>query len=142
MAAATTIPKKTKKDYTYAAGRRREASARVRVHKGQEESTVNGIVIGKYFSGPSMTAQWQKPFLLTETLAKFYITAKVSGGGKEGQLEAVINGIARALSEIDTDKFRVSLKQAGLLTRDSRIRQRRKVGTGGKSRRKKSSPKR
>jgi len=67
---------------------------------------------------------------------------KVAGGGNSGQLDAMIQGIARALSAIDTGKFRPILKTSGLLTRDARIRQRRMVGTGGKARRAKQSPKR
>src|SRR3989344_8024094 len=93
--------KKQKKNYTFAPGRRRSASARVRLFKGNEESTVNGIVIGKYFPGATMRIKWQMPFVLTETLGKYYITAKVNGGGKVGQLNAVVNGIARSFSELD-----------------------------------------
>ncbi len=139
MAAAK---KAVKKDYVYSRGRRKSASSRVRLYKGDQESTVNGEVIGKYFPGEAYTRIWQKPFELTGTLGKYYITAKVAGGGKDGQLKAVVHGIARALSIENTEGFRSPLKVAGLLTRDSRIRERRMVGTGGKSRRKKSSPKR
>ncbi len=130
------------KNYTYAAGRRREASARVRLFKGSEESTVNGIVIGKYFSNPNSKAVWGKPFELTSTTGKYYITAKVAGGGIHGQLEALVHGISRALVALDKEKNRTVLKKAGFLTRDSRTRQRRMVGTGGKARRAKQSPKR
>ncbi len=140
--ADTTTKTKAKKDYTYAVGRRRTSSARVRLYKGDTESTVNGDVIGKYFPGEASTKLWQKPFELTGTTGKFYITVKVAGGGKVGQLEAVVHATSRALSQLDADKFRAPLKSYGLLTRDSRIRERRMVGTGGKSRRKKSSPKR
>lgn len=143
MATATTTTKKVaKKDYVYAVGRRRTASARARLFKGDKESTVNDMVIGKYFPGDAFKATWQKPFTLTDTLGKYYVTVKVAGGGREGQLQAVVHAISRALTASDTEKFRTPLKAAGLLSRDSRIRQRRKVGTGGKSRRKKSSPKR
>lgn len=131
-----------KKNYTYAVGRRRTSSARVRLHKGNEESTVNGQVIGKYFPGDAMRTFWQKPFELTETLGKYYVTAKVIGGGKVGQLGAVIHGTARAFSKANSEKYRTSLKQAGLLSRDERQRERRKVNTGGKARRAKQSPKR
>jgi small subunit ribosomal protein S9 len=134
--------KKTKKDYTYAAGRRKTSSARVRLHKGNKESTVNDIVIGKYFPGDAMRARWQKPFDLTDTKGKYYITVKVSGGGKKGQLDAVVHATAKAFSSLDAKKFRSPLKKSGLLTRDDRIRERRMVGTGGKSRRQKQSPKR
>ena len=134
--------KKAKKDYVYAVGRRRTSSARVRLYKGTKESLVNGMVIGKYFPGRVMMVGWQKPFILTETLGKYYITAKVAGGGKEGQLEAVAHATAKAFNLLDTKKFRASLKKAGLLTRDARNKERRMVGTGGKSRKQKQSPKR
>src|SRR3989344_4425246 len=134
--------KKQKKNYTYAPGKRRSASARVRLFKGNEESTVNGIVIGKYFPGETMRVRWQMAFVLTETLGKYYITAKVKGGGKIGQLNAVVNGIARTFSDLDTKKYRSSLKKSGLLVRDSRIKERRMVGTGGRARKQKQSPKR
>lgn len=132
----------TSKNYTYASGKRRSASARVRLFKGDKESTVNGVVIGKYFPGNTMRAKWQSPFKLTDTLGKFYVTAKVIGGGKNGQLVSVVHGIAKALAVSDSEKFRSPLKVAGLLTRDSRVRERRMVGTGGRARKQKQSPKR
>lgn len=132
---------KAKKEYIYAVGRRRTAHARVRLYKGEMESTVNDTVIGKFFTTPIMRSQWQKPFVLTDTLGKYYLTAKVRGGGQQSQLEAVIHGVARALASISTEN-RVAVKKAGLLTRDPRTRERRKVGTGGRARRKKQSPKR
>lgn len=141
MKQATTKPTK-KTDWSYALGRRRTATARVRLFKGDKESTVNGEVIGKYFTGAAMSRIWQKPFTLTSTLGKYYITAKVAGGGKKGQLNAVLHGISRTLLTLDDGAHRTTLKAAGLLKRDSRKRQRRMIGTGGKARRKKSSPKR
>lgn len=134
--------KKTKRDYVYAVGRRREASARVRLYKGNKESLVNGEVIGKYFSGKVMAVAWQMPFELTGTSGKYYVTAKVAGGGKAGQLDAVVHAISRAFVAVDEKKFRAPLKKAGLLTRDSRKKERRMVGTGGKARKRKQSPKR
>lgn len=134
--------KQPKKEYTYARGRRRTASARARLYKGDKESTVNGDVIGKYFPGEANTKLWQRPFDITGTLGKYYVTAKVMGGGKVGQLEAVVHAISRSFVALDSDKYRTTLKSDGLLARDERIRERRMVGTGGKSRRKKSSPKR
>ncbi|KKQ73745.1 MAG: 30S ribosomal protein S9 [Candidatus Woesebacteria bacterium GW2011_GWB1_38_5b] len=132
---------KSKIDYKYASGRRRTASVRVRLHKGRKENLVNDIVIGKYFPGEVMREAWQRPFDLTQTLGKYYITARVMGGGKKGQLDGVVHATAKALV-LESEKFKSALKGAGLLTRDSRIRERRKVGTGGKARRQKQSPKR
>lgn len=131
-----------KQDYTYAKGKRRTASVRVRLFKGKGESTVNEIPLEKYFPGPINKAHWAKPFQVTETLEKYYFTARVAGSGHKGQLGALIQGLARALSEVDPEKYKPLLKRAGLLTRDSRTRQRRMIGMGGKSRRRKQSPKR
>jgi small subunit ribosomal protein S9 len=129
-------------DYIYGVGRRRTSSCRVRLYRGKGENTVNGMPMGKYFEGEIAKKALAKPFGATETSDKYYFSAKVVGGGKSGQLSAVILAIARALVKASVEKNRVPLKKLGLLTRDSRIRQRRMVGMGGKSRRKKQSPKR
>ncbi len=136
------MPRKKKINYTYAVGRRRSASARVRLFKGKEKSMVNNIPIEEYFPNEVDKIKYEKPFKLTETLGKYYVTVKVVGGGKQGQLDAVIHGIARTFNALNREKYRPAVKKAGLLTRDSRVRERRKVGTGGKARRKKQSPKR
>ena len=133
---------KSKKKFTSAVGRRRSASARVRLFRGKEESLVNDQPISKYFPGEIYKTTWMQPFELTETVGKFYVTVRVAGGGKSGQLDATVHGIAKAFNVYKPEKFRAPLKKAGLLTRDSRVRERRKVGTGGKARRKKQSPKR
>lgn len=129
-------------DYTYAVGRRKEASARVRLYRGKGENTVNSIPAFKYFEGEVAKKLLARPFGATETSDKYYFSAKVVGSGKKSQLSAVVLGIARALVKISSEKHKSPLKKLGLLTRDSRIRQRRMVGMGGKSRRKKQSPKR
>jgi len=129
-------------NYIYATGRKRESVARVRLHKGRGVSTVNGIPALDYFPGKIMKVMIEKPFILTETLENYYFSAKIVGGGRMGQVGALVHGIARAFSKTSTEKFRASLKKAGLLTRDSRKKQRRMVGKGGKSRRAKQSPKR
>lgn len=135
------MKKKTLK-FTYAQGRRREASARVRLFKGKGESTVNGKGVYEYFPGEIAKKALAKPFEVTETSGKFYFSAKVAGGGKNGQLDAVVLGISRALVKISTQKHKRPLRKQNLLTRDSRVRQRRMVGMGGKARRQKQSPKR
>ncbi|MFH1832635.1 MAG: 30S ribosomal protein S9 [Candidatus Levyibacteriota bacterium] len=147
--------KKSKKDYIASVGRRKNAVARVRLYKNLSEELffgeqkveegkvyVNKMPIEKYFGGQVQMASYMEPFKATDTLDKYTITIVVSGGGKEGQLDAVIHGLARALSTLDREKHRKVLKKKGMLTRDSRIRERRKVGTGGKARRAKQSPKR
>ena len=134
---------KTKKvDYTYAVGRRRTAVARVRLYRGKGENTINGKEFSKYFEGEIAKKLIAKPFGVTETSDKYYFSARVVGGGKNSQLEAVILGISRCLSKISPEKNNPLLRKMSLLTRDGRERQRRMVGKGGKSRRKKQSPKR
>lgn len=145
--------KKTTKNYIYAVGRRREAVARVRIYSGNEvtlfgneyktgDMVVNGRHIAEYFRVQTFTPVYRKVFEVTDTLGKFIISAKVDGGGPAGQLDAVVHGIARALDKMDTEKYHKILKDNGYLTRDARVRERRKVGTGGKARRQKQSPKR
>ena len=129
-------------DYAYGVGRRKEASARIRLYHGKGENTVNLMPVAKYFPAEASLKAIEKPFGATETSDKYYFSGRVSGGGKQSQLEAIVLGIARALVKVSTEKNRAPLKKLGLLTRDSRIRQRRMVGMGGKSRRKKQSPKR
>jgi small subunit ribosomal protein S9 len=149
------VKKQQKRDYTYAVGRQREAVARVRLYAHvkddakwgdtplkKEQILVNGKPVEYYFPGPVAKAQYMLPFTLTDTFSKYAITVKVAGGGRNGQLDAATQGFARALVAIDPQKYRSVLKSAGLLTRDARVRERRKVGTGGKARRKKQSPKR
>jgi small subunit ribosomal protein S9 len=129
-------------DYIYAVGRRKESSARVRIYRGKGENTVNEMPAGKYFPGEIAARAMAKPFGATETGDKYYFSAKVVSGGKEGQLDAVILGLSRALVKVAPEKNRIILRKLELLTRDSRARQRRMVGMGGKSRRKRQSPKR
>ena len=136
------VNNKSIKKYTYSVGRRKSSSCRVRLFKGSGQNEVNGMPIGKYFPGKVMAYKWEMPFSLTDTKGKYYVTVKVIGGGKEGQLDAVTHAIAKAFSLLDPDKYRAPLKAEGLLTRDARIRERRKAGTGGRARKQKQSPKR
>ncbi|MBL7036420.1 30S ribosomal protein S9 [Candidatus Microgenomates bacterium] len=130
------------KKYTYAIGRRKSSSARVRLFKGKGESTVNGKKLQDYFPGKINKEAINRPFVETETEGKFFFTAKIVGGGKIGQLDALVHGISRALNTLKPEKYRKVLKKVRLLTRDSRSRLRRMVGMGGKSRRQRQSPKR
>lgn len=137
------MPTKLKKiNYFYAVGRRKTSIARVRIFGGKGESTVNGVPAVKYFAGEIAKKAIAKPFGATETSDKYYFTARVTGGGKEGQLSSLVLAISRALVKVSDEKNRPTLRKLNLLTRDSRVRQRRMVGMGGKSRRKKQSPKR
>ena len=146
--------KKNNKSFTFAIGRRRNAIARVRVYTKIPDNlkfdeivvkkgdfVVNGRSVVDYFRGEVAKAKYELPLKLTNNLNKLSITVKAEGGGLSGQLDATVLGIARALSDIDST-FRPVLKKRGLLSRDQRIRERRKVGMGGKARRKKQSPKR
>lgn len=144
------VKKEVKKtNYTYAVGRRKTANARVRIYAtksvpGMEgtQLSINGKAAEAYFPGETAKAAYRKPFIITGTLAKMSASVVVAGSGKMGQLDAVVHGLARALALLDRDAFRSLLKSAGLLTRDARTRQRRMIGTGGKARRAKQSPKR
>lgn len=129
-------------DYIYAVGRRKESQARIRIYRGKGENTVNEMPSGKYFPGEVAAKAVAKPFGATESSEKYYFTARIKGGGKEAQLEALVLGLSRALVKASPEKNRPILRKLNLLTRDSRIRQRRMVGMGGKSRRQKQSPKR
>ncbi|RLC35492.1 30S ribosomal protein S9 [Candidatus Shapirobacteria bacterium] len=130
------------KKYTYALGRRRSAVVTIKLFRGKlQESTVNKISVSKYFPSLRHKIKYQYPFVLTETLDKFFFEAKAKGGGKEGQLDALLLAISRAL-EKQKKSFRSVLKKVKLLRVDSRIRQRRQAGKGGKSRRAKQSPRR
>lgn len=142
----TTKTKKTKrgrkKAYTYALGRRKTATARVRLFKGKGELMVNEQPINKYFPGEVDKIIYSKPFQVTDTDGKYYATVKVEGSGKNGQLGAVVHGLARALDKENPEVYHTPLKKAGLLTRDPRMKERRKAGYAQKARAKKQSPKR
>jgi small subunit ribosomal protein S9 len=148
--------KNTKKDYVFAVGRRKEAVARVRLYMKAKEDLqwngvtpkkgdilVNGKAISEYFPALASRHMYAEPLRVTNAHQQNYImTIKVEGGGPAGQLQAVVSGIANVLQKADPEKYRPILKKKGFLTRDARIRQRRNVGTGGKARHKKQSPKR
>jgi small subunit ribosomal protein S9 len=122
-------------------GRRKEAVARVKLFKGKGETVVNDKPVEKYFSGKVANVMWQKPLILTKTLGQYFAKIKVKGSGKSGQLDATVHGLSRALILVNSD-FRPILKKAGLLTRDPRVKERRKYGLAQKARKGKQSPKR
>ncbi|MBI2443065.1 MAG: 30S ribosomal protein S9 [Candidatus Levybacteria bacterium] len=146
---------KQKKDYIFAVGRRKDSVARVRLYETVKDGLVwegttikkgdiivNKKPISEYFSGETMRHQYTEPIRVINAQNKYTFTIAVTGGGKVGQLHATIHGIARSLAELDKKTFRPTLKKKGFLTRDPRSRERRMVGTGGKARRAKQSPKR
>lgn len=136
-------------NFIYTIGRRKQASARVRLYEniksGQElkkgEIFVNDKKIEDYFPSEISKLSYLQPFKTVDAVGKFTFTIKVAGGGINSQLDAVILGISKALTKAD-EKNRSPLRKKGFLTTDARVRERRKVGTGGKARRKKQSPKR
>lgn len=131
-----------KSDAIIAVGRRKTASVRIRLYRGKGVSMINDKPIAEYFSSVDpMGMFFLKPFQLTGTSSTVYVTAKVVGSGLRAQEDAFINGVAKALVLVDPS-YRVVLRKAGLLTRDARMKESRKMGTGGKARREKQSPKR
>ena len=115
--------------YFYGTGRRKSAVARVRLFPGNGEITVNGKTSREYFGGRELhQLVIQQPLQLTNTMSRFHVVVKVVGGGSSGQAGAVRHGISRALSRADEEEFRPALKKAGLLTRDARVKERKKVG--------------
>lgn len=136
------MPTKSKNKYTYAVGRRKKATATVRLYPGKGKIEVNKQPISDYFPGKINEHFYTQPFQVTGTDGKYHGTILVRGGGKKSQLEAVVLAISRALEKIDRDKFRPDLKQVGLLTVDSRVKERSKPGQAGRARAKKQSPKR
>ncbi len=129
------------KDYFSAVGRRKEAVARVRVMKGNGQIIVNGKAINELFPGLIFQKAYQKPFEVTGSASKYSASVKVYGGGVSSQIDAIVHGLSRALILADA-ALRPSLKKEGLLTRDSRVKERRKYGNAQKARAKKQSPKR
>ncbi len=127
--------------YVHSHGRRKEAVARVRLFKGRGEILVNDKPLEKYFETRVLQIQAKKPLVVTNTEGSYYATVRVGGSGKASQLDAVVHGIARALI-VENPEFRVPLKKAGLLTRDPRVKERRKYGLAQKARKGKQSPKR
>ena len=135
------VQSKGDKNRIQAVGRRKEAVAKVRLTSGNGKIIVNAKPIAEYFKGIIYEKRYFNPFDLTKTSGQFDASIKVIGGGRNGQLDAVVHGISRALSKISLD-FRQSLKKEGLLTRDPRAKERRKFGLAHKARAKKQSPKR
>jgi small subunit ribosomal protein S9 len=115
-------------------GRRKTAVARVRLSAGAGKITVNGRAFEVYFPTDSLRGVVNGPMLRTDTATKYDVAVNVIGGGPQGQAGAVRHGIARALLEVDVN-LRPALKAEGFLTRDSRMRERKKYGQPGARRR-------
>ena len=121
------MAKKTENIVFQGTGRRKESIARVRIMAGKGEVTVNGKKLDEYFGSDILKVIVNQPFAVTNTVGKYDVVVKVVGGGLTGQAGAIRHGIARALNEANTE-FRPALKAAGLLTRDPRMKERKKYG--------------
>ncbi len=114
----------------YGTGRRKTSTARVYLRPGVGEVQVNHKAFDKYFPNETLRMIIRQPLQLTETGNKFDVLINVKGGGPSGQAGAIRHGITRALIEFNSD-LRPALKQAGLITRDPRIKERKKYGQKG-----------
>ena len=111
----------------YGTGRRKSSVARVRLVEGTGKITVNGKDLEEFFDLETLKVIVKQPLTVTNTLAKYDVIAKVQGGGFSGQAGAIRHGIARALVEANAE-YRPTLKAAGFLTRDARMKERKKYG--------------
>ena len=111
----------------YGTGRRKSSVARVRLVEGKGTITINGKDIDEFFGMETLKVIVRQPLTVTNTLAKYDVIATVKGGGFTGQAGAIRHGIARALNEANAE-FRPALKQNGFLTRDPRMKERKKYG--------------
>ncbi len=118
----------TEPAFHYGTGRRKSAVARVRLYPGDGSIVVNGKPALQYFGGRHLhQVNMTQPLRLTGTLDRFNVSVRVAGGGVSGQAGAIRHGIARALTRFD-EELRPALKRAKLLTRDARVKERKKVG--------------
>ena len=117
----------SKEKYYYGTGRREHSVARVRVYNGTGKITINGRDIDDYFGLETLKLIVRQPMTLTDTLGKFDIVCTVAGGGVTGQAGAIRHGLSRALLVFNPE-LRPTLKAAGMLTRDPRMKERKKYG--------------
>ena len=118
------------KPYFYGTGRRKKSVARVRLYPGTGAITINGRDVSDYFGLETLKYIVNQPFGVTDTVGKFDIVANVQGGGFSGQAGAIRHGVARALLSSD-ESLKPLLKKAGFLTRDPRMKERKKYGLKG-----------
>ncbi len=109
-------------------GRRKKSIARVRLVEGNGKITINGKDLNEYFGAETLKYIVKQPLTVTETESKYDVICTVKGGGFTGQAGAIRHGISRALLEVNSDEYRSSLKSNGFLTRDSRMKERKKYG--------------
>ena len=116
------------KEQYYGTGRRKSSVARVRLLPGSGKITINDRPIDEYFGLDTLKLIVRQPLVATSTTGKFDVIVNVKGGGFTGQAGAIRHGISRALLEVDSDAYRATLKAAGFLTRDSRMKEGKKYG--------------
>lgn len=123
----TEMKSKEDKKYIFKRGKRKTSNARVMLFLGKGDNLVNGKPIDVYF--PKINAEYKinQPFKSTDTEGKYYFTAKIQGGGINGQVSALVLALSRALSTISEDNRKI-LRKEGLLTCDSRVVERKKIG--------------
>jgi small subunit ribosomal protein S9 len=114
-------------DFFYGTGKRKSAVARTRLYPGAGRILVNERPYEEYFPRETLRMIIRQPLALTKTLQKFDVKIRVVGGGSAGQAQAIRHGISRALLRFDAD-LRTPLKRAGFLTRDARVKERKKYG--------------
>ena len=114
--------------FCHGPGRRKTSVARVRLIPGEGEIVVNGRSLDQHFGNAVPEGELRLPFRVTGTEGRFNAMIKVEGGGVTGQAGAILHGIARALLQIDPEGTRLPLRQAGLLSRDPRMKERKKYG--------------
>ena len=114
--------------YFYGTGRRKSSVARVRILPGTGVITINKRDIDDYFGLDTLKLIVRQPFAITDTQGKFDIICTVTGGGVSGQAGAIRHGVSRALLRVNEEEYRPLLKKAGLLTRDPRMKERKKYG--------------
>ncbi len=117
--------------YFYGTGRRKSSVARVRLYQGTGKVTINDRDIDDYFGLETLKLIVRQPLALTKTEEKFDIVCRVAGGGVTGQAGAIRHGVSRALLQYDAEALRPVLKKAGFLTRDPRMKERKKYGLKG-----------
>ena len=117
-----------KTPFYYGTGRRKSSVARVRLYKGTGKVTINDRDIDDYFGLETLKLIVRQPLVLTGTEAQFDVVCRVAGGGVTGQAGAIRHGISRALLKFDNEALRPKLKGAGFLTRDPRMKERKKYG--------------
>ena len=119
---------KGKNEFFYGTGRRKNAVACVRVFPGNGKITINGKDIDQYFGLETLKLIVRQPLAETNTQGQFDLAIKAVGGGLSGQAGAIRHGLARALVKADAEAYKDTLKKAGFLTRDSRMKERKKYG--------------